>query len=129
MADVPPQDCVSPGARPALEADVTLNSDTGLFKYRTGLICPGIHAVALVCENDDPALDEDLTFYDVASVDVIAGANGTQHDSELADLSELTLDKRIASGNPYAVAGNMISYEYQVTNTGNIGLAGPVSVD
>ena len=128
-ADVPPQDCFSPGARPELEADVTLNSGTGFFEYRTGFIYPGIHTVALVCENDDPTLDEDLTFYDVASVDAIAGANGTQHDFVLADLYELTLDKRIASGNPYSAIGDMISYEYQVTNTGNVSLAGPVSVD
>jgi len=108
---------------------VTLNSGTGLFEYRTGFIYPGIHTVALVCENDDPELDENLTFYHVASVDVIAGANGTRHDFELADLAELTLDKRIASGNPFTVAGDMISHEYQDTNTGNVSLANPVSVD
>jgi hypothetical protein len=128
-ADVPPQDCASPGARPELEADVTLNPGTGLFEYRTGFIYPGIHTVALVCENDAPARDQDLTFYDVASVDAIAGANGTRYDFELADLSELTLDKRITSGNPYAAVGDMISYEYQLTNTGNVSLAGPVSID
>jgi hypothetical protein len=128
-ADVPPQDCVSPGARPELEADVTLNSGTGLFEYRTGFIYPGLYTVALVCENDDPALDEDLSFNGVAFVDAIAGANGTRHDFELADLSELMLDKRITAGNPYAAAGNMISYDYLVTNSGNVSLAGPVSVD
>ena len=84
-AEVPPQDCVSLGARPALEADVTLNSGTGLFEYRTGFIYPGIYTVALVCENDNPDLDENLTFNGVASVDAIAGADGTQHDFELAD--------------------------------------------
>jgi hypothetical protein len=85
--------------------------------------------VTLVCENDDPALDEDLTFNGVATVEAIAGADGTRHDFDLVDLSVLTLDKQIAAGNPYAAAGNLISYDYLVTNTGNVSLAGPVSVD
>jgi len=87
-ADVPPRDCPSAGARPALEADVTLNTDTGLFEYRTGFIYPGPYTVALVCEADDPELDEDLTFDGVANVDAIAGANGTRHDFELTDIAE-----------------------------------------
>jgi hypothetical protein len=41
--------------------------------------------LAVACESADPALNEDLTFNGVASVDAIAGADGTQHDFELAD--------------------------------------------
>lgn len=127
--DVPPQDCASPGARPALEADVSLNTDSGLFEYRTGFIYPGLYTLALVCQTDDPALDEDPTFHDVTLVEAIAGPYGTRQDLELADLQELTLDKQITSGNPYAAAGNLITYDYLVANTGNVSLAGPVSVD
>ena len=128
-SDEPPQDCASPGARPALEADVALNAGSGEFEYRTGFIYPGIYTLALVCGNDNPALDDDLTFYDVATVEAVAGADGTPHDFELADVAELTLDKQITAGNPFAAANDTISYEYLVRNTGNVSLAGPVTVD
>jgi hypothetical protein len=68
-----------------LEANVTQNINSGLYEYRTGYIYPGTYTVALVCEDDNPDVDEDLTFYDVDTVEAIAGPNGTQHDFVLAD--------------------------------------------
>jgi len=127
--DVPPQDCASPGARPALEADVSLNAGSGLFEYRTGFIYPGPYTLALVCESDDPALDEDPAFHDVTFVEAIAGPYGTRQDLQLSDEPELTLDKQITAGNPYAAAGDLITYGYLVSNTGNVSLTGPVTID
>jgi len=41
----------------------------------------------------------------------------------------LSLVKSINSGSPYAAVGDSVSYGYEVTNTGNVPLAGPVTVD
>ncbi len=42
---------------------------------------------------------------------------------------ELTLVKSITSGDPYASVGDVIAYSFVVTNTGNVSLAGPVTID
>lgn len=85
-ADVPPQDCPSDGARPLMTANVMLDTDSGMFDYRTGFLYPGLYTLALVCEFDDPEVDEDLVFYDTDLVDATAGADGTQADDlELLD--------------------------------------------
>ena len=60
-----------------------------------------------------------------ASVDATP-ANGTlppasdQATANAAPAPALSLDKRIASGNPFAAVGDAIAYEYVVTNTGNV---------
>ena len=41
---------------------------------------------------------------------------------------ELTLVKSITSGSPYSAVGGTINYSYAVTNSGNVSLAGPVTV-
>jgi hypothetical protein len=84
-SDVPPQDCATAGGRPVLEADVTLDATSGDYEYRTGYIYPGLYTVALGCQSDDPTLDENLTFNDVATVEAVAGPDGTRHDFVLAD--------------------------------------------
>lgn len=42
--------------------------------------------------------------------------------------AEITLDKRIVSGNPYAAVGDVIGYDYVVRNAGGVSLPGPVQV-
>ncbi len=37
--------------------------------------------------------------------------------------------KSITSGDPYASVGDVIAYSFVVTNTGNVSLAGPVTID
>ena len=41
----------------------------------------------------------------------------------------LTLVKSITSGDPYAAVTDVIAYSFLVTNTGNVSLAGPVTID
>ena len=126
--DDPPAECPSDGSRPLTTADVALDVDSGFYDYRTGFLYPGLHTVALVCEDDDPLLDENLLYIGTALVDAPAAAFGTQHDFLLEDVSRVTLDKQIASGNPFNAAGDTINYDYYVANTGNTSLAGPVVV-
>src|SRR4051794_9037574 len=40
----------------------------------------------------------------------------------------MSLDKTITSGSPYAAVGGVVNYSYLVTNTGNVRIAGPVTV-
>jgi uncharacterized repeat protein (TIGR01451 family) len=40
----------------------------------------------------------------------------------------LLLDKTITSGDPYDAVGDVINYSFLVTNTGNVSLAGPVTI-
>jgi hypothetical protein len=46
----------------------TVNND-GTFDYRTGALSPGIYTLAMVCEPDDPDLDDPLTFIGEQEVD------------------------------------------------------------
>ncbi|MBN3521423.1 PKD domain-containing protein, partial [Algoriphagus lutimaris] len=41
---------------------------------------------------------------------------------------ELTLDKQVKSGDPYSAVGNVVVYDYVITNSGNVTLDGPFSV-
>lgn len=83
--DDPPVECPTDGARPHTEADVALDTDDGLYKYRAGFLYPDLYTLALVCEDDDPLLDEDLLYIGTALVDAPAAAYGTQHDFLLED--------------------------------------------
>jgi hypothetical protein len=85
--DVPPKDCMTAAEnvrRPVLEADVTYDTNTGDYEYRTVFIYLGFYTVALICQADDPEADEDLTFYDVDTVAAVASPGGARHDFELA---------------------------------------------
>jgi Domain of unknown function (DUF4382) len=84
-SDAQSQNCATAGAQPTLEANVTLDSQSGDYEYRTGFIYPGLYTVALVCEADNPEADEDLTFNGVATVNAVAGPYGTRHDFVLDD--------------------------------------------
>ncbi len=52
----------------------------------------------------------------------------THLDIPIVQDRSLTLEKNISGGDPYSVAGATIDYSYAVTNTGNVSLAGPVTV-
>ena len=121
-----PVDCPSDDARPYMTANVVPGGTD--YDYRTGFLYPGPYTVALMCEDDNPDTDDDLTYYDTTLVQAVAGANGTQQDLEVSDNPLLVLDKQITAGDPYTVADEVISYEYVVSNDGNVSFAGPVTV-
>ena len=123
-----PVDCPSDGARPIMEADVMLDTNSGMYDYRTGFLYPGLYTVALVCEYDDPDNDDDLAYYDTSLVNTQAGSDGTRQDLELFDLAGLTLTALIAGGNPFSAAGDPVKLDFSVANTGNVGLDGPAAV-
>ena len=125
-ADEPPADCPTDDARPFMTANVVPGGAD--YDYRTGFLYPGPYTVALLCGEDDPDVDEDLVFYSTTLVNAEAGANGTQQDLAVSDNASLSLDKQITGGNPYTAVDDVISYDYVVTNNGNLRLLGPVTV-
>ena len=50
------------------------------------------------------------------------------YDMWVEDLTILTLVKSITLGDPYNILGGTITYSYDLTNDGKVGLAGPVTV-
>ena len=77
---------------------------------------------------------------DAGSVTNIAFAAGTDPDGQpvtsntdtetvaLTQVPALSLVKSITGGDPFDSVGDVVSYDFVVTNTGNVRLAGPVSV-
>ncbi|HEY0660913.1 MAG TPA: OmpA family protein [Lysobacter sp.] len=77
---------------------------------------------------------------DAGSVTNNATATGTPVSGTLAPADDtltipattsqrLTLDKTVVSGNPYNAVGDVVSYEYAVTNTGNVTINGLIVSD
>ena len=59
--------------------------------HDTGLINPGIHALALACEADDPDLDENLLVMSETGVQAAAVAGSAQRDLAMHDIAGLIL--------------------------------------
>ena len=60
-----------------------------------------------------------------------AGGTTSNTDAQTADATrnpDLSLVKSITGGDPFDSVGDVVSYGFVVTNTGNVRLAGPVSV-
>jgi hypothetical protein len=121
-----PVDCPGDGARPYMSANVVPGGTD--YDYRTGFLYPGLYTIALMCDYDDPDVDDDLLFYDTTLVDAQAGATGTQQDLGLSDNPSLGLDKQITAGDPFTATDDVIGYDYVVANNGNVSLVGPVVV-
>ena len=116
-----------PADRPLLEAPVQLDSVSGLYTYNTGRIVPGTYTAALVCEADDPEVDDNLVFMQESEVQAVAVAEGVRQDFILAPVADLSLMKTLednadedASGT--VTVGDTLTYRMQVSNEGNITL-------
>ena len=123
----------------SLAGPVTINDDQA-----TDESCPAVTTVGNLDGNLDPGESITCTAsYTVDQDDLNAGsvvniadasADGTTSatDTETADATEdpeLTLVKSITSGDPYAAVNDVINYSFLVTNTGNVSLAGPVTIN
>lgn len=79
-----PDISVCPAAdRPLLETPVMFDTATGDYVYNTGFIHPGQYTVALLCEPDDPDIDEQLLFMSETGVQADPVAGGTSQDLAL----------------------------------------------
>uniref|UniRef100_UPI0004797F84 DUF7507 domain-containing protein n=1 Tax=Algoriphagus mannitolivorans TaxID=226504 RepID=UPI0004797F84 len=64
----------------------------------------------------------------------VSDLSGTAVDNNLKTVvvicqnPALSIDKTITSGSPYSQVGNVVSYSYKITNTGNVTLPGPFTV-
>lgn len=93
---------------------------------------------AVLCQADytirtaDAALGQVLNLSEVTATAPVYGAVvGTGASTVVAQeqgVRSLLLDKRIVSGGTFAAVGDVIAYAYDVSNTGNLPLAGPVTV-
>ena len=123
--------------RPLLEAIVEDTATPGLNEYQTGYMLPDIYTVALVCEDDDPTLDENLTFIGETEVDASDPDNRTGTgpvDFVLDDVFELTLDKSLSSNADKDDSGTVsiddtLTYNFTTVNTGNTTLTNVVIAD
>jgi len=103
VATIVPDDiCLDPDAgicpladRPLMETPVQFDTGTSLYTYNTGPIYPGTYTVALVCETDDPDIDDDLLFVEESGVQADAIADGAQQDFTLTEIPGLSLVKTL----------------------------------
>jgi len=106
---------------------VAVTNNGGTFEYSTGFLYPdSTYVIALVCEADDNDFDESLVYMSVT--EVVTGSASAFGDGPyplvLSDVAALTLDKSITGGDLFTNVGDIISYDYLVTNTGNVTVTG-----
>ena len=87
---------------------------------------------SITCTATHPVTQADLNAGSVTNIATAhAGGTDSNQDTETANADQnpaLTLDKTITAGATYDSVGDVISYEYLVTNSGNVRLAGPVTI-
>ena len=123
-----PDTNVCPAAdRPLLETPVTFDSATGDYVYNTGFIHPGLYTVALLCQADDPDIDEDLLFIDETEVQADAVAGGALQDLALQDMVMISISKTLDAnadedGSGSVTVNDTLTYRMYVSNNGNVTL-------
>ncbi|WP_373396566.1 hypothetical protein V8V91_17680 [Algoriphagus halophilus] len=70
----------------------------------------------------------DANGFTVSDLSGTAVDNDTPTVVSVCQNYELTLDKQVKSGDPYSAVGNVVVYDYVITNSGNVTLDGPFSV-
>ncbi|MBT8121444.1 MAG: DUF4382 domain-containing protein [Gammaproteobacteria bacterium] len=124
-----PDTSICPAAdRPLLETPVTFDTVSGDYIYNTGFIYPGQYTVALLCEADDPDVDEGLLlFMNETSVQADAVSGGVQQDLALQDVPILSIAKTL-DGNADEDASTTVTlddtltYRMLLSNNGNVTL-------
>ena len=111
-----------------LAGPVSVSDDKATVTCPSGALAPG---ASVTCTASYTITQADLDSGSVTNT-AKATANGvdSNEDSETvnADQSRTVLLDKTASPSTYDEVGDVISYSYEVTNTGNVTLAGPASV-
>ena len=110
--------CGTPTWAPSA-GDTTLNFSGG------SILASGTCTVEVDVTSSTPGTHTNTTSV-VASNE--APDSGTASDDLTVVNPELTLVKTLTSGDPYANVGDVLSYSFQVTNSGNVTLNGPFTV-
>jgi len=78
-AGVTPDDVDGAAPDPVTTAQVKLDEETGLYRYKAAFLEPGDHTVAFTCQaaGDDPAMDDAIVFSGAATVAVAPGTVAT----------------------------------------------------
>ena len=125
---IDPDNVICPVAdRPLLETPVQFENVSGLYTYKTGAITPGTYTVALVCELDDPELDDDLAFIQESEVLAEASVDGARQDFVLSATAEMSLVKTLDAnadedGSGTVTEGDTLTYRIQLMNEGDVTL-------
>ncbi len=114
--------------RPLLETPVTFDSASGEYVYNTGFIYPGLYTLALLCEADDPDVDEGLLlFMNETDIQADAVAGGAQQDLALQDVPILSITKTLDSyidddASNTVTVNDTLTYRMLLSNNGNVTL-------
>lgn len=124
-----PDTSICPAAdRPLLETPVMFDSATGNYVYNTGFLHPGLYTAALLCEADDPDVDEgNLLFMNVSGVQADAIAGGAPLDLALQDIAAMSVNKSLDNNADEDNSGSVtvndtLTYRMSVANNGNVTL-------
>lgn len=124
-----PDTSICPAAdRPLLETPVTFDAGTGDYVYNTGFIHPGLYTVTLLCEADDPDIDEKLLlFMNKTDVQADPVAGGALQDLALQDVPVLSISKILDANadedaSSSVTVNDTLTYRVDVSNNGNVTL-------
>ncbi|MDX1696930.1 MAG: DUF4382 domain-containing protein [Thiohalobacterales bacterium] len=126
-----PDPAVCPAAdRPLFATPVEFDTTSGDYVYNTGYLYPGIYTLALLCQPDDPDVDEGLLlFMNETDIQADAVPEGAPLDLELQNVPLLTLHKALDANADEDSSGSVtvndtLTYRMQVSNVGNLTLTG-----
>ncbi|MFT5400931.1 MAG: hypothetical protein ACI9LO_001983 [Planctomycetota bacterium] len=113
--------------RPFLTTPVQFDTGTGFYVYNTGPIYPATYTVALVCETDDPNIDDEPLFMEESGVQFDENADGARQDFTLVEIPILSLSKTLDENADEDVSttvtvGDTLTYRMQLGNDGNVTL-------
>ncbi len=111
------------------QASVTCPAGPAYLSPGASVVCTASHTVTQADLNAGSVTNTaTATARDAAAGGNAVTSNSSSQTATATQNRRLALTKSITSGNPYSTVGGTISYGYAVLNSGNISLAGPVTV-